>query len=48
MSVLNHGTTPFLLKTFRRRQKQTSNTKNDLLYYAFASNKTNRAIVEPM
>ena len=45
-SVLNQKTTPFLSNVFRRRHKQTSNTKSNLLYYLFASNKTNETAVK--
>ena len=30
----------------RRRHRQTSNTRNNLLYYPFASNKTNKTSVK--
>ena len=45
-SVLNQRTTPFLPNAFRRRHKQTSNTKSNLLYYPFASNKTNKTTIK--
>ena len=45
-SVLNQRTTPFLPNAFRRRHKETSNTKGNLPYYLFASNKTNKTTVK--
>ena len=45
-SILNQRTTPFLPNAFRRRHKQTSNTKSNLLYYPFASNETNKTTVK--
>ena len=44
--VLNQITTPLLPNVSRRRQEQTNNTRKNLLYYPFASNKTNKTTVK--
>ena len=47
-SALNQRTTPDMPSVSRRKHKQTSNTRDNLLYYPFASNETNKTTVKLM